>query len=91
MTLPRRQRRLLQSIGEQLSGEDPQLAQQLKEFEELSCLAPMPASEHLPDDIGRFWFALSAALGAGAWLIPDQCVAANPARPAGGQRRVREP
>jgi len=72
MTLPRRQRRLLRSIGKQLSSSDPQFARQLEVFGEFAGPKPMPISEHLPAETSRFWSALWAALGAGPWLMPGQ-------------------
>jgi hypothetical protein len=77
MTLPRRQRRLLRSIGEQLSSTDPQLAGRLQLFGELGGREPMPVREQLPAGISRFWPALWAALGASAGLFPDLYPAAD--------------
>lgn len=67
MTLPRRQRRLLRSIAEQLSGADPDLAGEFQMFSQLGGGRQVPAAERLPADPNGFWPALWAALGAGAW------------------------
>jgi hypothetical protein len=81
MTLPRRQRRLLRSIGEQLSAADPQLARQLRRFGEFGGQEPLPVSEQLPAGVSRLRSVLWAALGASTWLIPEQHLAAGRAWP----------
>jgi len=81
MPLPRRQQRLLQSISDELTDADPQLARQLQTFGQLGREAPMPESEQLPADTNRFWSALWAALGAGAWLMPEQYLAMDAGMP----------
>jgi hypothetical protein len=80
MTLPRRQRRLLRSIGNQLSDSDPHLARQLRAFGQLAGQEPLPASEQLPAGTSRFWSALLDTLGALVWLTPEQYLAADAGR-----------
>jgi hypothetical protein len=80
MTLPRRQRRLLRSIGNQLGNGDPQLARQLRAFGQLAGQEPLPASEQLPAGPGRFWSALLDALDALAWLTPELYLGADAGR-----------
>jgi hypothetical protein len=81
MTLPRRQRRLLRSIGSELSNGDPQLARQLRAFGQLAGQEPLPASEQLPAGPRRLWSALLDALDAFAWLTPELYLASD-ARPS---------
>lgn len=80
MTLPRRQRRLLRSIGDQLSDADPQLARQLETFGQLAGQEPLPAAEELPAGTSPFWAALLDALGAVAGLRPQQYLTAEAGR-----------
>jgi hypothetical protein len=84
MTLPRRERRVLSSIGGYLGRADPRLARWLDAFDELSAGQEMPDAERLTAGArirsgtrAALLAGLRAGLQAAAWLAPAQCLAAD--------------
>ena len=80
MTLPRRQRRLVEAIDHQIDSADPRLASEFGTFGRLWAGEPLPDREQLRTGAGWFWPSLWAALGASAWaVLPPPEPAATPA------------
>ena len=92
MTLPRRQRRLLEAIDRLMTSADPRLARLLGIFGRLWAGESLPAHEQLPVRTGPSWSALWQALAAGAWAaapLTDRPAAGAAGRP--GPRRSAAP
>jgi len=85
MTLPRRQRRLLEAIDHQMTSTDPRLAWMLATFGRLWAGEPLPACEQLHTRTSRFRAGLWQALAASAWAAP---FADLPATDAAGRADV---
>jgi hypothetical protein len=58
MTLPRRQRRLLEAIDDQLDRADPALTRQFGLFARIWADQPRPAHEQVPGRMDWFWSRL---------------------------------
>jgi len=70
MTLPRRQRRLLDAIDCQVISADPLLSRSFAAFARRWAGEPLPEREQLRPRGARFWDGLWEALGESAWPSP---------------------
>jgi hypothetical protein len=70
MALPRRQRRVLDAIDDQLTSADPHLARRLGAVGSHPADEPLPAREQLTTWASRLRFFLWEAFAAGAWPVP---------------------